>query len=126
MTPNRLGWILIHSHVVYPEGNYATPQEELAVEFNPGMLWHWKRAKPMKEGGPYTLLFAWNGEIFGESIGHVTQKVEDKKYNFAFRLYDYEGRKSVKLDDLPVTRNYRDLIKLSPEILATYRKLVCT
>jgi hypothetical protein len=77
----------------------------------------------MNEGGPYTLLFAWEGEIFGEGTAHVTQKVEDTKYNFAFRIEEYEARKPVKLVDLPVPRQPRDLIKLTPEILAAYHKL---
>jgi hypothetical protein len=123
MSASKLGWILIHAHALYPEGDYETPQAQLKGEYEPGMLWHWIRSRPMKSGGPYTILFAWEGDIFGESTADVTQKIEDPAYNFAFKLNDYEERQSVKLDDLPVPRRPRDLIKLTPEILAKYRKL---
>ena len=123
MVPDKLGWILIHSHSEYPEGNYATPQCELKGEYEPRLLWHWKLSRPLNEGGPYTLLFAWEGKIFGEGTADVTHAVENAQYNFAFRLNDYEVRKSVALADLPVPRRSRSLIKLTPEILAAYHKL---
>ena len=123
MITDRLGWILIHSHSEYPEENYATPQCELEGEYEPGKKWHWKLYRPINEGGPYTLLFAWEGEIFGEATADVTHAVEDARFNFAFRLTDYEEKKSVALADLPVPRRSHSLITLTPKILAAYHRL---
>jgi hypothetical protein len=122
MTPDRLGWILVHSHAKYPAGDFATPQEELEVEYKPGINWGWSYPRPPRQGGPYTLLFSWDGLIFGEGICNVTHEVDDASHSFAFELGDYRTATPVALTDLPVPSHPRSLIKLTPEILEAYRR----
>jgi hypothetical protein len=105
--------------------------EEMQAYYKPGCLWHWKRGKPLKEGGPYRLLFAWEGKIFGEATAKITHDIDpgDRgEYDFAFKLQDYTDRKSVALEDLPLTlkqlKHHRDLIKLDEQILKKYDALI--
>jgi hypothetical protein len=126
MSPNNIGWILVHAHKQYPCEGYETPREELEGLYEPGSVlkWHWNRPSPLKEGGPYTLLFAWEGTVFGEGVGKVTHAVNSEKHNFAFDLTDYaEITKAVFLSDLSVPEKPRSLIRLTPEILSEYHRL---
>jgi hypothetical protein len=129
MKPETLGWILVHSEDKYgiDDGfDYDTPIDELDDVFEPDVAWHWRHAKPPHVGGPYTLLFAWHGEVFGEGEGDVTHKVELKGYNFAFRLRKYRKHKPVAFAMLSLgnrERHHRSLIRLDAVILAAYQKL---
>lgn len=119
---DRLGWILVHSDKVFNDG--STPQELLSGR-SLKQPWHWRLAKPLNEGGPYTLLMAWKGVIFAQAIGDVTHRVKAdhrNEYNFAFKLSGYMERKPVALADLKV-RPYHSLVVLTPEILQAYRRL---
>ena len=93
MAAGKVGWILVHSHKKYPD---STPYDELK-EFEPGWKWHWTRGRPLNEGGPYTLLFAWEKMVFGIGKGSVTHAVENKEFNFAFELTNYKERKLIPL-----------------------------
>ncbi len=123
-----LGWILIHTAARYGgTGEPRTPQEELKRDYHPGMHWHWKRGKPLKEGGPYRLLFAWEGVVFGEGTAKVTRTIEATArgdYDFAFVLEHYTDHKPVAISDLPLSINqhkhHRDLIRLNERILMKY------
>jgi hypothetical protein len=117
---DRLGWILIHSHKQW-DGDDA-PQGELRHDHKRGRLWHWLHYRPISEGGPYTLLFAWQGKIFAEGSGDVTHHVEYKDYSFPFRLNEYRETRPVALADLRV-RPCGSLVKLDDRILKAYRRL---
>jgi hypothetical protein len=122
----QLGWIIVHSEEEYAGTTYGNPIAQLKVQGKPGKLWHWRTPKPLRVDGPYTLLFAWKGEVFGEGNADVTHKITNIDYNFAFKLHDYSPRKLVGFDKLPLgTRRqyHRSLIVLDSNILAAYNKL---
>jgi hypothetical protein len=121
-TQTRLGWILIHSSKKYGKGkSYMSPQEELK-EYEPDWKWHRKFRRPPRAGGPpLTILFAWQGTIFGEATATVTHSVENREYNCAFVLHRYRERKPVRLSKL-TKRKHHGLIKLNNRILKTYYK----
>ncbi len=117
---DRLGWILVHTHKRWDDDD--TPQDELKRNHKRGRLWGWIRSRPLAEGGPYTLLFAWQGKIFGEGIGDVTHFVEHEDYSFSFRLNEYRKTGPVALTDLRV-RPCSSLVKLDDRTLKAYRRL---
>jgi len=126
----RLGWILVHSP------KYADPKVSIADELRsraqkPNPLWHWRLASPMKEGGPYSLLFAYKGKVFANAVASVTRGVrEDMKqrgFLFAFRLTAVGfPRRPVSLLELNLgrrARRHHSLIRLDEETLKKYHEL---
>lgn len=132
MPEDKLGWILIHSSDEFGpdlEDGYESPEAELAEEFEPGFLWHWRLPAPMKEGGPYTLLLSWNSEIFGHCTAEVTHEMTVPGYNFAFRLLSYTQHRPLRMDRLPLgnrLHQHRSIIKLDSEILRQYKELIAS
>jgi len=137
--PQRIGWILIHVPEEYGEGKtYTCPQDELRAKYKPGhpLAWSWSWSRPPREGGPYKLLFAWQGKVFGEATAEVSHspsliehgpEIEHGRYNFAFVLRDYQEVKPVELADIlrgdRRLVHHRSLIKLDDRILETYRTI---
>jgi hypothetical protein len=126
------GWILIHSEKKFgqPEYQYDNPEDELDKEFSrKGLMWHWKWKNALREGGPYRILFAWEGKVFGEGLAKITHNIERSmypEYNFAFFVSKYRKRKKVSLADLPLGNreiHHHSLIKLDRAILAAYDRL---
>jgi hypothetical protein len=127
---SRLGWILVHSP------KYADPTVSIADELRsrarkPNPLWHWRLAKPMKEGGPYSVLFAYKGKVFANAVAWVTRDVrEDMKrrgFLFAFRLTAVGfPRRPISLLELELggrARRHHSLIRLNEQTLKRYHEL---
>lgn len=119
------GWILIHSPKRF--GGGVTPQDELARDYKPGLLWHWNRSKPMKAGGPYTLLLAYEQRIFGEATVEITRDIKKKMrpdFNFAFKLHNYKQLNAeVPFSELHLgnrAHSHRDLIRLDDTVRIAY------
>ncbi len=127
------GWILIHSSKVYGVGNdFNSPQDELAKWYEPGrpVTWHWTLPRPLKPGGPYTLLLAYEQKIFGKAEADITRDIEKEerpRYCFAFVLRNYKRlKREIPFAELPLgsrARWHRSLIRLDDKILAAYEKL---
>ena len=126
----RLGWILVHSP------KYADPKVSIADELRsrarkPNPIWHWRLANPMKEGGPYSVLFAYKGKVFANAVAWVTRDVrEDMKrrgFLFAFRLTAVGfPRRPVLLVELDLgrrARRHHSLIRLDEQTLKRYYEL---
>jgi len=126
----RLGWILVHSpKCADPKVSIADELKSRARKPNP--LWHWRLASPMKEGGPYSLLFAYKGKVFANAVAWVTRDVrEDMKrrgFLFAFRLTAVGfPRRPVLLVELDLgrrARRHHSLIRLDEQTLKRYYEL---
>lgn len=126
----RLGWILVHSP------KYADPKVSIADELRsrarkPNPVWHWRLAKPMKEGGPYSVLFAYEGKVFANAIAWVTRDVREEMkrrgFLFAFRLTAVGfPRRPVPLLELDLgrrARRHHSLIRLDERNLKRYHEL---
>ncbi|TLY05808.1 MAG: hypothetical protein E6K95_00920 [Thaumarchaeota archaeon] len=126
----RLGWILVHSP------KYADPKVSIADELKsraqkPNPLWHWRLAKPMKEGGPYSVLFAYKGKVFANAVAWVTRDVREEMkrsgFPFAFRLAAVGfPRRPVSLLQLNLgrrARRHHSLIRLDEQTLKRYYEL---
>ena len=126
------GWIAIHSSKMYGgEGQPKTPRGDLRDVFYSGLRWHWTLPRPLKEGGPYRLLLAWDKAVFGEAIANVTRQVDrglEKEFNFAFALSKYkELRTPVPFAKLSLGKRerwHRSLIRLDDQILAAFDRQV--
>jgi len=115
------GWILIHSTKRFRDDS---PQDELTRDYESGLLWRWRRAKPMKPGGPFTLLLAYEQKIFGEAETYITRIRKTKSFNFAFKLNKYKKlREEIPFAALCMGKRahfHRDLIRLDDKIRAAY------
>lgn len=140
MSLGKLGWILVHRKVEPAEK--AGPKEFvdendlfnwLEKVWESDKLWHWKRSHPLKEGGPYTILFALNGKVWGDTKAETTQKISPrvrrKDFNFAFRFLERPSilarTNPADLESLVgrgLAHRHRDLIVLRQEMLEKYQK----
>ena len=140
MSTNKLGWILVHRKV--EPGQMTGPKEFVNEDellgwlkkvWESDRLWHWKRSRPLRDGGPYTILFALGGKVWGDARAETTRrispKVRRKDFNFAFRFRDrphmLPKTNPVDLEflvGLGLTHHHRDLIVLRKEMLEKYKK----
>ena len=128
---SRLGWILVHSPKFVGKISMAD-ELKLRVKRSPHPLWHWRMAKPMKEGGPFVILFAYKGEVFANAVGWVTRSVSremrQKGALFAFRLADVGfPTRPVPLLQLNLGRRakrHHSLIRLDERVLKRYHELL--
>lgn len=68
-------WILVHS-LEYVNPDYPHPKDELQdLAQQLPADWHWRRAWPIREGGPYTILFAYDWKIFARGTCMVTHDI---------------------------------------------------
>ena len=124
-------WIIVHSQSRYQGYDYDSPQTELAEEFQPGIHWHWKMRRPMKEDErPRTILLGWDQAVFGEATATITRKIArqyQKHFNFAFVLLSYRPLSApipfsaLQLGDR--AHQHRGLIRLDAAILERYRAI---
>lgn len=137
--PERLGWVLIHRKVV----GKATSAKEFESEDDLEMWldrvsrsdrrWHWKRSHPMKPDGPHTLLFGFDGGIWGSVRAKVTNemspRVSKKDFNFAFQFLERpdvlrkRGKSPIPLKAIVgnhLALHHRDLIVLKQNMLTRY------
>ena len=87
--------------------------------------WHWKHGKRgLKQDGKWrTILFAWEGQVFGEARAKVVAP-RSGDYNVRFKLEDCRKRPKVNLSQLETPAQPRGLIRLTNTMLETYHKLV--
>jgi hypothetical protein len=121
---DQIGWILVHSTRQWPDEFYDTPEAELLDFYRPGVLWHWRGSRPFPEGGPYTLLFSWRGEVFGHGRGEVTHKVEDRDFNMAFRLSEFQRERRVPLTELGLKTSAGGALKLTQPVYDLYLRVI--
>lgn len=121
---DQIGWILVHSKQLWPDDFYDTPEAELLDIYKPGVLWHWRGSRPFPEGGPHTLLFSWKGEVFAHGSGDVTHKVEDRDFNFAFRLHDFQRERRVPLTELGLKTSAGGALKLTQPVYDLYLRVI--
>ena len=126
-------WIIVHSQSRYQGYDYDSPQTELAQEFQPGIHWHWKMRRPMKEDErPRTILLGWDQAVFGEATATITRKIDReylKHFNFAFVLLSYRPLSAaIPFSALRLgarAHQHRGLIRLDAAILERYRAIRC-
>jgi hypothetical protein len=126
---SRMGWILVHSSKYVGRVSIADELKSRAKKSYP--IWHWRLAKPMKDGGPYAILFAYKGEVFANAVGWVTRDVgremKRRGFLFAFRLTAVSfPEKPVPLTRLNLgrrSRRHHSLIRVDERILKRYHEL---
>lgn len=124
-------WILVHS-LDYLDPDYPNPKDELQeLARQLPADWLWRRARPLQEGGPYTVLFAYDWKIFARGTCMVSHDIDTDSrkqgYNFAFKLLALDFPKEVALQKLPLGNSaiyHRDLIRLDGRALSTYDSLI--
>jgi hypothetical protein len=130
MKAETLGWMLVHSKKKYGDGQeHPTPMRELKERYVGEVDWHWRHPKPPRARGPFVILLAWDGVIFGEASAEVTHLVHpDAKgeFNFVFKLTAYKPSGPVRLDRLPLGKrrtSHRSMIRLDPGVIDAYEKI---
>lgn len=137
----RIGWVLIHRKPYQKEEtgpkDFASGDDlknRLRLVWESNQLWHWKRSYPLKEGGPYTILFGFDEKIWADARAEITHRISKdvprKDFNFAFRILE---QPSVVPNDNGILlqhvvgrsylRHHRDLMVLDPEMVGRYHKL---
>lgn len=84
--------------------------------------------RPIDEGGPYTILFAYDSVIFAHAVATITHDIEEEMrkegHTFSFNVKNLTiPTKAVRLEELPLgnrAKKHRSLIKLNDNIMASY------
>ena len=144
-TPRRnllagIGWVLIHRKALPGQkpgpkefSNSASLRGWLKHVWKTDRLWHWKRSRLLNEGGPYTALVGFDGNIWGDVKVRTTHKisarVSRRDFNFAFYFLEppslLPAETAVKLVSVVgdhLAHHHRDLIVLDDEMLDRYNR----
>lgn len=124
----KLGWVVFHSPKIFKATRDKTPIRQLKRIWTPTeeLDWNWGGKAWKENPRPHTLLFAWQGEIFGTATATITRDIDDemraKGYTFAFMLSRYdEAKPYVPIKELGIGF-HRSFITLTSEMLAIYNR----